>query len=61
MTLLSTDPRFLLHDTGIYPEGAGRIRHLPARLALAGLLPQCQLPEWQPVSVAVHLAAMLKR
>lgn len=61
MTLLYTDPRFLLHDTGIHPEGAGRIRHIPQRLAQAGLFQQCLQPEWQPVSVEVHLAAMLKR
>lgn len=50
MTLLYTDPRFLDHDTGLHPEGAERIRQIPERLTRAGLLQQCRLPEWQPVS-----------
>ena len=50
MTLLYCPPCFLDHETGNHPERADRIRHLPERLAAAGLSAQCRTPEFQPVS-----------
>jgi acetoin utilization deacetylase AcuC-like enzyme len=50
MTLLYCHPCFLDHETGNHPERANRIRHLPERLAAAGLSSQCRAPEFKPVT-----------
>jgi acetoin utilization deacetylase AcuC-like enzyme len=50
MTLLYCPPCFLDHETGGHPERADRIRHLPERLAQAGLSQQCVAPEFKPAS-----------
>jgi acetoin utilization deacetylase AcuC-like enzyme len=50
MTLLYCHPCFLDHETGGHPERADRIRHIPERLAAAGLSGRCRTPEFQPVS-----------
>jgi acetoin utilization deacetylase AcuC-like enzyme len=51
MTLLYTDPIFLLHETGRHPERAERLRRVTARLAETGLDALCRRPEWQPISI----------
>ena len=48
MTLLYCHRCFLNHETGGHPERADRIRHLPERLAQAGLAEQCRTPEFEP-------------
>jgi acetoin utilization deacetylase AcuC-like enzyme len=50
MPLLYYDSCFLLHDTGVHPERADRIRRIPQRLDEAGLARRCQRPAWEPVS-----------
>lgn len=49
MTLLYEDGRFLLHDTGLHPERAERIRRVPPWLAQAGLIDRCRRPSWKPL------------
>jgi acetoin utilization deacetylase AcuC-like enzyme len=49
MTLLYASPRFLEHETGHHPECAGRIRNLTEKLDKAGLLTQCNQPEFKPI------------
>jgi acetoin utilization deacetylase AcuC-like enzyme len=50
MTLLYCHPSFLDHETGGHPERADRIRHIPERLAAAGLASHCRTPDFKPVS-----------
>jgi len=53
MTLLSTDPLFLKHDTGPHhPETPERLRAIAARLEKAGLTGKCTAGKWQPISEA---------
>ena len=42
MTLLYTDPLFLLHQTGPHPECPQRLQAITARLEAAGLPARCQ-------------------
>jgi acetoin utilization deacetylase AcuC-like enzyme len=50
MTLLITDPRFLLHDTGQHPECADRLRSITARLQQSGLIERCTPLSFAPIS-----------
>jgi acetoin utilization deacetylase AcuC-like enzyme len=56
MTLLYTDPIFLLHDTGRHPENAGRLRAIQSRLEEAGLVGHCIRGTVKPIGEA-ELAA----
>ncbi len=63
MTLLYTDPLFLLHETGSHPECPERLRAIGRALDSAGLPERCTTPQWQPASpgliAAVHHASHL--
>jgi len=48
MTLLYTDPRFLLHETGSHPECAERLHHITRELETTGLVGKCTQPTWEP-------------
>src|SRR5262245_16294224 len=49
MTLLITDPRFLLHDTGQHPETADRLRSVSQRLQQSGLIERCTPLPFAPI------------
>jgi acetoin utilization deacetylase AcuC-like enzyme len=68
MTLLYTDPRFLLHETGSHPECAERLHHITRELETTGLVGKCTQPTWEPAGdeaiLRVHhstLTAQLQR
>jgi acetoin utilization deacetylase AcuC-like enzyme len=48
MTLLYTDPRFLVHRTGDHPENPSRLEHIVRLLDASGLAARCRRPAWQP-------------
>ena len=50
MTLLSTDPLFLEHDTGRHVETADRLRSITGRLDRAGLVKQCTAATYKPLT-----------
>jgi acetoin utilization deacetylase AcuC-like enzyme len=50
MTLLITDPRFLLHDTGQHPETANRLRSVTQRLQQSGLVESCTPLPFTPIN-----------
>jgi acetoin utilization deacetylase AcuC-like enzyme len=49
MTLLLTDSRFLLHDTGQHPETSGRLRSVTERLRQSGLIERCTPLPFEPI------------
>jgi acetoin utilization deacetylase AcuC-like enzyme len=63
MTLLLTDPRFLLHDTGRHVETPARLAAITNRLQQTGLAAKCTTQSWQSISdeeiLAVHGLAVL--
>jgi acetoin utilization deacetylase AcuC-like enzyme len=50
MTILYTDPLFLLHETGRHPERPERLRAITARLERAGLPARCTPGAWTPLT-----------
>lgn len=52
MTLLYTDPLFLLHDTGRHPETADRLRAVTACLDANGLTARCVAGTYTPLTEA---------
>jgi acetoin utilization deacetylase AcuC-like enzyme len=64
MTLLYHDKRFLLHDTGMHPECAERLRQIDAQLNATGLLQQVKRIPVEPASdedvLRVHTPQHLK-
>lgn len=52
MTLLYTDPRYLLHETGQHPEKPDRLRSIVKKLADEKLDARCVRPECKPVTMA---------
>jgi acetoin utilization deacetylase AcuC-like enzyme len=65
MTLLSTDPLFLHHDTGRHVETADRLRAVMARLEQAGLPARCVPGPCAPLTeqevLGVHAARLVER
>ena len=63
MTLLLSDPRFLLHDTGRHVETPARLTAITDRLQQSGLAAKCSTHAWTPISdeevLAVHEPGML--
>ncbi|HEV3142952.1 MAG TPA: histone deacetylase [Gemmataceae bacterium] len=63
MTLLFTDPRFLLHDTGRHVETPARLGAITKRLEESGLAKRCTKQTWKPIGedeiLAVHDAALV--
>jgi len=51
MTLLYSDPVFLLHETGHHPERAERLRRVTAQLAESGLDGRCLRPDWSSITM----------
>jgi acetoin utilization deacetylase AcuC-like enzyme len=67
MTLLLTDSRFLLHDTGRHVETPARLAAITDRLQKSGLASKCSTQTWEPIGedeiLAVHepqVLALLK-
>ena len=64
MTVLITDSRFLLHDTGRHVETADRLRAIEGRLVQTGLADRCQRWRFEPISradvVAIHSAELVE-
>jgi acetoin utilization deacetylase AcuC-like enzyme len=64
MTLLYTDPLFLLHETGQHPESPARLRAINKRLTQAGLIARCTPGTYKPVTAQqiqrVHDASVLE-
>ena len=55
MTLLYTDARFLLHETGDHPECAERLHHITSHLETTPLMDRCEQPQWEMISDQVLL------
>jgi acetoin utilization deacetylase AcuC-like enzyme len=49
MTILISDNRFLLHDTGMHVETADRLRAITSRLQKAGLIERCTPLPFKPI------------
>ena len=49
MTILISDPRFLLHDTGRHVETADRLRAITLRLQQTGLVERCTPLPFEPI------------
>jgi acetoin utilization deacetylase AcuC-like enzyme len=64
MTLLYTDPLFLLHDTGAHPESAKRLKSITKRLEDSGLAKRCVPGAYQPLTAEtvarVHKPEVIK-
>lgn len=58
MTLLYYDDRFLLHDTGLHPESAKRLKTAWSHLQTTDLVERCQRVQWKPAEpetiAAIH-------
>jgi acetoin utilization deacetylase AcuC-like enzyme len=52
VTLLYTDPVFRQHITGSHPEHPRRLAAVDGHLEQAGLFKRCNVPSWQPASIA---------
>ncbi len=50
MTLLYSDPLFLLHETGQHPESSARLRAITTCLTQAGLITRCARGTYQPLT-----------
>ena len=50
MTLLYSDPLFLLHETGQHPESPARLRAITTRLTQAGVTARCVPGTYQPLT-----------
>jgi acetoin utilization deacetylase AcuC-like enzyme len=63
MTLLLSDPRFLLHDTGRHVETPARLVAITDRLQQSGLAARCTTQTWEPIAedeiLAVHEPGVL--
>ncbi|HLW66229.1 MAG TPA: histone deacetylase [Gemmataceae bacterium] len=63
MTLLLSDPRFLLHDTGRHVETPARLVAITDRLQQSGLATKCSTQTWEPIGedeiLAVHEPGVL--
>ena len=65
MTLLFTDPIFLRHETGRHVEVPGRLRAITTLLEAHGLMRQCAVGSFRPLSpeniLQVHEPQVVQR
>ena len=51
MVWLYSHNDFLLHETGMHPECADRLRAITKRLNKSGLVKECEQKIWKPASL----------